>query len=196
MYTSEKYLKFDTKRTAQTQKALNGVMQTVNLVLIIIGSAGVAAYIALATFINPTPVWVNALLAFALPFAYGLVMFLTVKSANKNVILSGESIQSCFYSDRFVVSFLKDGMKISENTYSYGGITRCKTKYNHYLISVGYEKIPVCLDDMDEREKATLYAVTSHDKGGDVLPLNAYAAALAAAVVNQSQDNENGGENI
>ena len=74
--------KSTTKIDKNVHKELNGPLKKKSLVSLIVGTIGLCAYIVLSTFFESF--LFDLLIVFVAPFAFGLIMVLTIKKIEKN----------------------------------------------------------------------------------------------------------------
>lgn len=108
------------------------------IIMLVIGAIGLVAYIAVSTVLETNyesaPAWCDALLVFAVPFAFGLVFSIIFtaleKQARKNV--GAVNIYE-FFSDCFIIRGARGGMQTSVFRAEYAKVTKVFEKGN-YLI--------------------------------------------------------------
>lgn len=94
------------------------------ILLIILGSAGLLAYIAVSVTYEAlyeySPGWCEFLLLFAVPFGFGLVFTLMFASVIKKAVRNGEEIfRYEFYSDLFTVGIYRCGEQTGQFRLNY-----------------------------------------------------------------------------
>lgn len=122
------FIKVDAARQREIQKNLYRVF----LGACIVGAAGLLAYIVLGTFIEEP--WVNALLAFAVPFGVGLVFTIVMKNNEKN--LADQALENFyeFGETEFTVETRKAGVFFAKSALKYSDLKKVRQMNGHYLL--------------------------------------------------------------
>ena len=122
------FIKVDAARQREIQKNLYRVF----LGACIVGAAGLLAYIVLGTFIEEP--WVDALLAFAVPFGVGLVFTIAMKNNEKN--LAGQALENFyeFGETEFTVETRKEGVFFAKSALKYSDLKKVRLINGHYLL--------------------------------------------------------------
>lgn len=117
----------------KVQKQNSRTLFIVSLICLIVGAVGLAAYIGISAYLGTVyedaPAWCDALLVFAVPFAFGLIFLLTihslVKQARKN---SGVINEYEFFADCIMAREIR-GEEITANVrMDYSQILKVKEK--------------------------------------------------------------------
>lgn len=139
----------------KVQKQNSRTLFIVSLICLIVGAIGLAAYIGVSTYLETVyedaPAWCDALLVFAVPFAFGLIFLLTihslVKQARKN---SGVINEYEFFADCIMAREIRGEETTANVRMEYAQILKTKEKgdYLFFYYQVKQFLYPV--------EKATL----------------------------------------
>lgn len=133
MVTEQNTIKTEISDFESVRKTLWQKYFICSVVLLVIGVAGVLAYIILSTvwetLYEYSPAWFDALLIFAVPLGVGLVFTLSFRSTFKQVKkLSGIKDEYEFYSDCFIVREQQDGEEKAVIRIEYNKIVKTKEK--------------------------------------------------------------------
>lgn len=117
----------------KVQKQNSRTLFIVSLVCLIVGAIGLAAYIGVSTYLgtvyDDAPAWCDALLVFAVPFAFGLIFLLTihslVKQARKN---SGVINEYEFFADCIMAREIRGEEVCATVRMDYAQIVKTKEK--------------------------------------------------------------------
>ncbi len=96
-----------TTKTISVSKAnacYRAALQVISAILLLIGTAGLVAYVVLGIVFKEEPAWVTAFLAFAIPFAVGFMGTFGVAHLNHAEKMSNMTSFCVFYADGFVYS--------------------------------------------------------------------------------------------
>lgn len=115
----------------EIQKKFSHKLYIASVISLVIGSVGLAAYLVTSVsydFIYDfIPEWCNAFLLFAVPFGFGLVFLLTLKSQIKNSRkLEGIKNVYEFYSDCILARELRGGLQTGVVRFTYDNIVKTK----------------------------------------------------------------------
>lgn len=145
------------------QKRYLRTLFIVALICLVIGAVGVVAYIAVGVTMEmnfgETPAWCEALLVFAVPFAFGLIFVLTVNSlirqARKN---SGVINEYEFFSDCLMAREIRGGEVCANVCINYNQIVKTKQvgEYFFFFYQVKTLSYPIDTTDLTEAELNTI----------------------------------------
>ena len=91
-----------TELNSEVQTELSRPVYITSLIMLIIGSVGLVAYIVLGTIFDNTAL--DYMLAFAVPFGFGLVFLITVKKMSKNIEKIKQTNEYTFEQDYMSVT--------------------------------------------------------------------------------------------
>ena len=196
MYTDNLTIKIKTYKTAELQKVLTQTILIVSIICIVVGALGIAAYISVSTFFNPTPKWARAFLALAIPFAVGLVFLLTVRSLRKQASTTRDSSEIEFFADCVCVKEFHDDELFSEKRYGYAQFTKKKFIKQYLILYTGNIKIPVFFGGLPQNESDAITCLLGLKQCADMLKINTFSAAVASAVVGTATDEDKKEETV
>ena len=145
------------------RKALRKNLKWLWIVLLVVGSIGLAVYIFGATYFEEVhgyePLWAEiVLLISAVPFAVGLIFTLATRS-QKKVESKTDNIQTTseFFSDCIIFREFKDGEQMGVRRIEFGKIVRTKEREGFLFFGVGFDMFyPVYLYGLTEAEINTI----------------------------------------
>lgn len=137
-------------------------LKLISLIVLIIGAVGVAAYIVVGTVLdvvyNKEPAWVDALLAFAVPFTLGLIGFVTIVRLDRRAANEGASSVCEFFADCLIYS--AESISCSPVNYKVGYSDAVykgsKGRYGYVYILSRAVLFPFCLEDLTKAELNTV----------------------------------------
>lgn len=172
--------------TEELQKKFSHKLFVVSLILLIAGAVGLAVYFASVVyyiaFFDESPAWCEALLLFAIPFAFGLIMLITVRTQIKNAKkISGVKNVYEFYSDCLIAKEIRNGEQTAVVRIEYGKIVKTKDTpevfYFYYVVkTLAY---PINKAGLTAAEFGTVKKLfgCKINEGEEVLSLAPYAEA-------------------
>lgn len=159
MITEKNTIKTEFSEFKILQKFLWQKYYICSIVALVVGIAGVLAYIVLSTvwetLYEYSPAWADALLAFAVPLGIGIVFVLTFRSTFKQ----GDKLADAtnvyeFYSDCLMVHELHGGVETGVARLEYNKIVRASEKGKYLLIRYigGASALPLDKTTLSEDE--------------------------------------------
>lgn len=148
----------------------------ISLILLIVGLLGVIAYIAVGTWYDikygNEPLWIKLMLISAVPFALGLIGFITVIRLNKRAKRENDFSHCEFYGDCF---FYNTEKKSSEKfAYSDAVLKSENEKYGYiYVFSRAYFAV-FSKEELSERELNTIRRKFRKSTDGETVELENY----------------------
>jgi len=121
--------------TEQVQKELNARAQLANLILLILGSIGLLAYIVIGVIHEYA--WLDYLLwVSAIFFGFGLVFYITIKKINKKNPNLNSTVEYELNEDHFVETIFKNNEQIGNNKFYYKNIMKIRDMKSYIFIYV------------------------------------------------------------
>lgn len=181
MITENRTIKTQFCDFESAQKALTHRLFVLSVIMLVIGSAGIIAYIALGTiFETPegkTPLWVDAFLFFAVPFAFGLIFTISLTRQVKNAKKFAGSVNDYeFYSDCLIMSEIRHGVSVGVARLEYNQIVkvRQKGKYLFFGYRNGMAVYPMDITALSAEELNTVKKLLcpAFEHGGTLIELS------------------------
>lgn len=175
------------------QKKYHATLKTVSIILLVIGSLGLVAYIAVSTVLDTTyenaPAWCDAMLIFAVPFAFGLVLIIIIqaqqKQARKNV--GAVNIYE-FFSDCIIIRGGRAGLQTGVFRAEYAQVTKVKEVGNYLIFyyAANVSLFPLDKTQLTEEELNTIKALLRApvQEGAQTLELPAFSQTQQELSVN------------
>lgn len=172
------------------QKQLVKKPMIISIILLAVGSVGLAAYLiisfAFTWLYDQTPAWSEFLLLFALPFGLGVVFVPTLKARVKQSIKNtGRKNVYEFYSDCIIAKEISGGVTVATVRFDYAKIVKLKEIENYLFFCYEVKSLAYAIDKntLDEKELATVKNLFKKDlEGAEVLTLPAYGSAEIGSV--------------
>lgn len=150
-------MKIRTKITKQTQNELTKTAQITYLIMTIIGAIGLFAYIVLGTITNAN---VEFMLAFSVPFAFGLVFYITIKKQIKNIPSSINVNVYDIFEDHLTIKSITNGEEVGNNKVYYKDIIKRKETKNYiFLYPNKVNAFPIAKEELSDAELTELRAI-------------------------------------
>ncbi len=146
----------------QTQRKFTKKLYIASIVCLIVGAVGLAAYLAISiglfALIGFESQYIEIMLVFSAPFAFGLIFLLTLKKQYKNAALAGERVITYeFFADDLVIREYCDGSQLAMSRANYSQIVKAVEKPEY--IYIYFIKTALCPVDITALSQAELNAV-------------------------------------
>ncbi len=146
-----------TELTASMQKELNQKAKTVFILLLVIGSIGLLAYIVFGTVYENEPFWVKYFLASAIPFGIGLVFLITVNKLQKSFKNADIYNVYEFFDAYFTVNTFENGENKASAKVYYKDISKITSTKNYiFLYLQSKQALPVLKSPLSPEEQQFL----------------------------------------
>jgi len=138
MITQNNTIKTEFSDFVGVQKKISSTLKIISIILLVTGSLGLVAYIAVSTALETiyesAPVWCEALLVSAVPFAFGLIFLLTINARIKQSGKNAGTVNSYeFFSDCLVIRSSRAGMQLGVFRADYSKIIKTAEKGGYLL---------------------------------------------------------------
>lgn len=140
------------------QKALNRKRFITYVVMLVVGSVGLFAYLAISVALESGPKWLDYILwTSAVFFGFGLVFLLVLNKTNKKVEESQRVNNYVFFKDFMLITTYCKGEAISSLKQYYHEIVKVKeTKDYIFLYLSSNLAYPLLKKDLKEEDKNTI----------------------------------------
>ena len=150
-------MKYKTEFNQAMQKELNSKSKKINKTLMIIGAIGLLAYIVIGTILEEEVWWCEALLVFALPFSFGLILLITINKQEKKAVFSNQYNVYEFNDDFLNAETYSKGECTSKVKFYYKDIVRVKETDNYLFLFIQIKHaFPVLKSGFEAGEKEKL----------------------------------------
>lgn len=138
MITQAGTIKTEFSDFAGMQKKFHSTVKIISIILLIVGSLGLIAYLAVSTVLETdyenAPAWCDALLFFAVPFAFGLVFLIIIVAQQKQARKNADAVNIYeFFSDCLIIRGARAGIQTAVFRAEYAKVAKVK-EMGEYLI--------------------------------------------------------------
>ncbi len=146
----------------QTQRKFTKKLYIASIICLIVGAAGLAAYLVISVLLYAIIAfesqYIEIMLVFSAPFAFGLIFLITLKKQYKNASLAGErEITYEFFADDLIVREYCEGSQLAMSRAKYSQIVKVVEKPEY--IYLYFIKTALCPVDITALSQAELNAV-------------------------------------
>lgn len=135
----------------EIQKELSRPLYIVSIVALVIGIVGMVAYIVLGTiFDNPE---IEYMLVFSFPFAFGLVLLITINKLCKNADKIPQYNQYTFEEEYFMATTYRCGENVGTVKLYYKDLAKSRESKNYIFMYLNkYSAVAVAKDQLNSDE--------------------------------------------